>query len=99
MRRAEVIARLREAEPEIRAFGVGSLYLFGSVARDEAGSTSDIDLFVEPGTASFYDLGNYMGTYERLMAAFPGVEIGYSTRQGLSKHVLPYVEREAIRVF
>jgi predicted nucleotidyltransferase len=75
------------------------LYLFGSMARDEAGSASDIDLFVEPAADSFYDLGNYMGVYERLAAAFPGIDIGYSTRQGLSRGILPEVERDAVRVF
>ncbi len=72
MRRDEVLSRLKAAEPEIRAFGVGTLYLFGSVARDEAGETSDVDLFVEPSTASFYDLGNFMGAYRRLRDALPG---------------------------
>ena len=99
MRRDEAIARLKAAEPDIRSFGVRTLYLFGSVARDEAGEGSDIDVFVEPAAASFYELGNYMGAYERLTATFPGIEVGYSTREGLSKHVRPDVEREAIRVF
>ena len=32
MRHDEVLSRSRAAEPEIRAFGVGTLYLFGSAA-------------------------------------------------------------------
>lgn len=99
MRRDEAIARLKALEPEIRRFGVRTLYLFGSVARDEAGAASDLDVFVEPAAASFYDLSNYMGAYDRLVAAFPGVAVGYSTREGLSRHVRPTIEREAIRVF
>ena len=99
MQRDEVLSRLKAAEPEIRAFGVGTLYLFGSVARDEADEASDIDLFVEPSTATFYHLGNYMGAYRCLMQALPGMAIGYSTREGLSRHVRPSVERDAIRVF
>ncbi len=99
MRRDEVLSRLKAAEPEIRAFGVETLYLFGSVARDEAGETSDVDLFVEPSTASFYHLGNFMGAYRRLRDALPGIEIGTSTRDGLSRHVRPSVDRDAIRVF
>ena len=46
MRRDDVLSRLKAAEPEIRPCGDGTLYLFGSVARSEAGE------------ASFYDLGN-----------------------------------------
>lgn len=33
--------------PELRKFGVRSLSLFGSVARDEATDASDLDLLVE----------------------------------------------------
>lgn len=33
--------------------GVGRLYLYGSVARDEAVEGSDVDLLVEPGTERF----------------------------------------------
>jgi len=61
MRRDEAISRLRAAEPDIRAFGVRNLYIFGSVARDDADGASDIDVFVEPSTAAFYELGNHMG--------------------------------------
>lgn len=43
--RDDTIARLRALEPQIRQMGVISLSLFGSVARDEAGPDSDIDLF------------------------------------------------------
>lgn len=99
MRRDDAIARLKAVEPDIRAFGVGTLYLFGSVARDEAREDSDIDVFVEPAAEQFYNLGNYMGAYLRLVETFPGVEVGYSTREGLSRHILPEVEREAIRIF
>lgn len=99
MRRDEAIARLKVIEPDIRAFGVRTLYLFGSVARDEAGDGSDLDVFVEPAAASFYELRNYMGAYERLTQTFPGLEIGYATREGLSNRVRHEVEREAIRIF
>jgi len=47
MRRDEVIALLQEHRAEIDAFGVKSLALFGSVARDEARPDSDVDVLVE----------------------------------------------------
>jgi hypothetical protein len=40
MRRDDVIARLKETEPALKAFGVAALYLFGSHARDEGRSDS-----------------------------------------------------------
>ncbi|AWN47749.1 DNA processing protein DprA [Methylobacterium terrae] len=99
MDRDEALAHLKAIEPDLRALGVGSLSIYGSVARDEARADSDLDILVEPGHDAFYDLRNYMGAYERLAAAFPGLAIGYSTRAGLSRHIRPRVEREAIRVF
>ncbi|WP_200938232.1 nucleotidyltransferase domain-containing protein [Methylobacterium sp. Leaf108] len=90
---------MKAIEPDIRAFGVESLSIFGSVARDEAEARSDLDVFVDPGTDAFYGLRNYVGAYRRLVEAFPGVTIGYSTRQGLASAVRPTVEREAVRVF
>jgi predicted nucleotidyltransferase len=73
--------------------------LFGSYARDEARDDSDIDLFVEPGTADFYALANFTGAFEAIRKAIPGRKIGYGTRNGLSKYIRSAVEREAVRVF
>ena len=53
--RERVIARLKEAEADIRALGVARLALFGSVSRNEARSDSDADLLVQfaPGRKSY----------------------------------------------
>ncbi len=99
MNRHEVIARLKFVEPALRARGVAALYLFGSHSRDEAGPRSDIDVFVDAAGDGFYDLSNFMGAYGDLREAFPGADIGYSTRDGLSKYVRPAIEQEAVRVF
>jgi predicted nucleotidyltransferase len=47
MKRDEIIAKLRAHEPELRAAGVRSLALFGSVARGEQRDDSDIDVVVQ----------------------------------------------------
>ena len=46
MRRDEVLATLRAREEELREGGVSALSLFGSVARNDAGETSDVDVLV-----------------------------------------------------
>ena len=100
MRRDDVIARLKEAEPALRAFGVGALYLFGSHARDEAGPQSDVDVFVDPAPGKEFGFLPFMDAYDALRQAFDRrVEIGYSTREGLSPYIRKDVEREAVRVF
>ncbi len=43
MHTAEVIARLKSTEPQLRAFGVSGLYLSGSYARNGAGLDSDVE--------------------------------------------------------
>ena len=53
--RPDVLERLAAAEDEICGLGVGRLALFGSFARSEAGSKSDVDLLgeVTPARKSF----------------------------------------------
>jgi len=45
--REQAIERIVASEPEIRALGVQQLALFGSVVRNEASSSSDVDLLVQ----------------------------------------------------
>lgn len=91
--RAEAIRRLRAAESEIRALGVGRLALFGSVVRDEAGPDSDVDVLVSfvPGEKSF----------ERLMALSELLEarlecsVEVVTTEALSPYLGPRILAEA----
>jgi len=100
MRREEVIARLKQTEPALRAFGVAALYLFGSHARNEAEPASDIDVFVDIAPDAHFGLRPYMGAFRVLEDAFDHkAEIGYSTRDALSPYIRADVERDALRIF
>jgi predicted nucleotidyltransferase len=100
MRRDDVIAKLKGAEPQLREFGVAALYLFGSHARDEARADSDVDVFVDPKSDPDFGFIKYVEAYETLRKTLgENVELGYSTRAGLSPYVRSAVEKEAIRVF
>jgi uncharacterized protein len=100
MRRDEVIAKLKETEPALRGSGVGALYLFGSHARGEAKADSDVDVFVDPAPDRDFGFLPFMDTYQAIQKAFgDAVEIGYSTRAGLSPYIIEDVEREAVRIF
>ena len=100
MRRDDIIARLKQAEPALRARGVGALYLFGSGARDEANSDSDVDVFVDPDSDERFGFLAFMDAYETIQKAIGGdAGVGYSTRDGLSPYIRANVEREAIRIF
>lgn len=94
--RLRVMEQLRQAEPQIRGFGVRRLALFGSVARDEARPDSDVDLLVEfmPGQKSF----------DRFMALTDFLEdlLGYPveavTTEALSPYIGPHILSEAADV-
>jgi predicted nucleotidyltransferase len=99
MERQSVLATLKRLEPALRRDGVGSLYLYGSYARDEAGPQSDIDIFVDAANENFFKFENFMRAYALLEDAFPLREIGYGAREDLSPFIRYDVEREAIKIF
>jgi predicted nucleotidyltransferase len=100
MRSQDVITRLKKAESRLRATGVGALYLFGSHARDDAGADSDVDVFVDPETDESFGFLQFMQAYAAIVDAVgPDIEVGYSTRDGLSRYIRDTVEREAKRIF
>jgi len=53
MQRDDAIRLLRRRREQLHELGVGRLFLYGSVARDEAREDSDVDLLVEPATQRF----------------------------------------------
>lgn len=94
--RAQAIERLRPLEPEIRALGVRRLALFGSVARDEAGPDSDVDVLVEflPGRKS---LDRFLALADLLEQVLER-EVELVTTEALSPHIGPHILAEAADV-
>lgn len=96
MLRAEALAILSTHLDELRSrFGVTSLALFGSVARDKAGPKSDVDLLVEferpVGFFEVFDLKEYL---QRLL----GRPVDLGTPESLKERLRPYVLKDLIRV-
>jgi len=93
--RDAIIAALRAHQREIQSFGVASLVLFGSFARNQARADSDVDLLVTfagpPTFDRFMDLKFYL---EDLL----GRRVDLVTAAALKPRLEPMVEREAIRV-
>jgi predicted nucleotidyltransferase len=95
MNRDEALSLLEAHRDDIASFGIRSLALFGSVARDEAGPESDVDVLVEfddPLTfARYMNLKLYL---EDLL----GRRVDLIDALALKPRARPYVERELIRV-
>jgi len=92
----EILDFLKTHQIEIQSFGVKRLGLFGSFVRNEQHSGSDVDFLVEyePGRKS---LKNYFGLIDWLESAFQR-EIELVTKESLSPHIGPYIEREVVHV-
>jgi predicted nucleotidyltransferase len=98
MNKAQAIDTITKHADAIRSFGVQHLYLFGSTARGEGGSSSDVDIFVDLSRGAKFslfdlmDLRRYLGRILRARAdVFP--------RRGLHRVIRRDIEREAIRIF
>ena len=98
MKRTDVISRLRAAEQAIRACGVAHLFLFGSVARDEAGESSDVDVFIDRDPKKTFSLIELSGL-SLLLEDVLGTSVDVGTRGGLHPVIRRNVEKTAIQVF
>jgi predicted nucleotidyltransferase len=78
MKRVEAIAKLETCADGVKAFGVTSLYLFGSSARDAANLDSDIDLFVDYDPARKFSLLD-LAAIKRLLEERLAVEVDVTT--------------------
>ena len=96
MRQQEALAVLTSHQNTLKTFGVKSLMVFGSVARDEARKDSDVDLLVEfdrpVGLFTFVRLKRYL---EEILES--SVDLG--TPDSLKPYLREPVFREAIRAF
>jgi predicted nucleotidyltransferase len=95
LKRANTIRHLQEHRTALDSFGIKSLSLFGSVARDEAGEHSDLDVLVEfEGQVTFdryMDLKFYL---EDLL----DVSVDLVTQKMLRSEIKATVEQELVRV-
>lgn len=94
--RSAIIDRIRAIEEPIRQLGVGRMAIFGSSARDEATADSDVDVLVEfrPGRKSFCNFLALATLLEQTLDR----QVDLVTVEGLSPHIGPRIQAEAIDV-
>ena len=96
MNQDAILQILRQKNAELtQQFGVKSLLLFGSVARNEATSTSDVDLLVEfnrpVGYFGLFALQDYL---EKLL----GCSVDLGTPESLKPYIKERIMGEIIHV-
>ncbi len=94
MKKEKVLEILDHRKMELRQFHVGSLYLFGSVARGESTDDSDIDLLV--------DFDEPVGIFKFLRLKYfleeaLGKSIDLVTRDALKDRLRERILQETIR--
>lgn len=95
MRRAEALDLLRRHADELRsAHSVGTISIFGSVARDEANADSDVDILVEfSAPVGLFAFGRLQDRLEEILGRSVDLATPASLHQRLRQRILD----EAIR--
>ena len=96
MKRQEAIKIIKQYQQELNdVYGVQSLALFGSVARNEASASSDIDLLVEFNRP--VGLFGLFALQDRLEELF-GCKVDLGTSDSLKPRLRPAVKAELVYV-
>ena len=96
MNREQVLGLLKEHKPALaQRFGVVELALFGSIARDEASSDSDVDVLVRFDKPPHWR--QYFGA-QCFLEELLGCPVDMATHQELREEIKPFIEQEAVDV-
>jgi uncharacterized protein len=94
----QVIAKLRQHAPELRAAGLVHLRVFGSVARGEASAESDIDLLADFDKSRRLTLVT-VGRLQSRLTDLLGVNVDLSSEEWMKEPVRKQALREAVLAF
>lgn len=88
----ELIQLIHHYAENIKCFGVNELGIFGSFGRDMATPSSDIDFLVnfDPAQKTYQNLFNLYS----FLSEKTGRKVEVVTKQGLNKHIGPYILKE-----
>lgn len=98
MDRQQILARLRENEPALRARGVRHVALFGSRARGDARFGSDIDIMIEFSPEVHVTVFNYAGLKDFITGLFDS-PVDVVNRDALKPYVRPAATTDAVYAF
>lgn len=93
-----VLERLRLHETELRAAGIVRLRVFGSVARNEASSASDVDLLADFDQSKRMTLVK-VGSLQNRLSQLLGAPVDLSSPEWMREPVKSKALREAVIAF
>ncbi len=94
----DAVIVLKEQAGAVKALGATSLYLFGSTARGQDTSASDLDLFVDYDRASRFSLIELV-SIKHLLERRLGIPVDLTTRDSLDPLLRTRIEATAERIF
>ncbi|WP_194975022.1 nucleotidyltransferase family protein [Aquiflexum lacus] len=88
-----ILNNLKSLESELSTFGIRSIGLFGSYAKNEYSINSDIDILIdfEPEMENF---DNYMAVCDIIENSFKNCRVDIVTKNGLSPYIGPKILSE-----
>src|SRR5208337_1300764 len=98
MDKDQIISRLKAHEQELRAAGIVHLRVFGSVARGQASSRSDVDLLAEFDKSKHLTLVG-VGSLQNRLANILGVDVDLSSEDWMRDPVRAKAISEAVLAF
>lgn len=98
MNREQLIRKLLALRPELEAEGVKHVALFGSRAREDHSSRSDIDLLLDVDPDSRFSILDLVGV-EHLVADTTGVAANAFMRRSLDENFRSTIRSEVVEVF
>lgn len=93
--RDEVVNNIKANRPTLERYGVKSLALFGSAARDKMRKRSDIDILVQFDKSTWE---NYIGL-KFYLEDLLGREVDLVTPKALKTAAKPSIEKDLLNVF
>jgi predicted nucleotidyltransferase len=93
-----VIRLLREHEPELKTYGIVHLRIFGSVARGDASSSSDVDLMADFDKSRRITLVK-IGSLQNRLTDLLGAPVELSSAEWMREPVRSKALREAVLAF
>jgi len=98
MNRDRAVNLLKRHEKEFHEAGIGALYIFGSVARNQASDDSDVDVFFDLNRPRGFTLFDLVAIQERMQDIL-GTKVDVMTRNGIHPRRRGRIEASAVRVF